>query len=193
MRVNKLAVGLIMTLAVLSAATPAAAMFETNGKSKTGAISLGNSEFVDELATVDCAKAEGEWRIAKAGGGLIVDVKRWNSCSAFGFVGAEVKPCEFELNQPIGGSSSRFAVITACTIVATGSCELKIPVSKANENLLAVSNENVGTDYVGEMDVIAVTSVAKVLGGIGCVGVKNLSNKQGTLFGTITAEGVKAV
>jgi hypothetical protein len=192
---GKIILGLSIMVAMMAfSAVSASAFWESNPKgSTTGKGSAGKTTFKDEGAEVTCEKAEGEWRIAASGAELILNVKSWNKCTAFGFVGATVKPCEFELSSAKGNQNAVGKVVTECLVTATGNCALKAPKTKSNENLSKVVLSNSGSNQVDAVAVTGITSEAEKLGGLGCVGVTNLKNKVGEETGTVTNEGVKAI
>jgi hypothetical protein len=187
----------IIGLFVISAA-PASAWMQSLNKGTTGKGSAGQTTFTNEGATIRCEKVEGEWQIrtsgkitervkgpgqqlTKEGPHEDIVIKTANQCTAFGFAGAELKPCVYQAEQPEkGGGVATWSQVSECVVVAKGNCEVKLVAEAANEHLKTITLENSGTNDKLLAKVTGITTVATSLGGLGCVGIKNLKNATGT-------------
>jgi hypothetical protein len=204
----KLVFGLAVIVGMFAVSVvPASAWFKSlTAGATSGAASTGTVTFSDEASTIDCEKVEGAWQvrttgklaervegpgqqITKEGPHLDVMVSKWKGCTAYGFIGAEVKPCVLQMEQPNKGQTTgvTLSVATECTAVATGNCELKV-APEANEHLKTVTLENAGPNLVATFALTGVTSTSTPLGGLGCVGIKNGKNSIGTWKGTFKFE-----
>ena len=193
-----ISVGLFVVLV-----TPASGWFQSGGILTRGIVTSAPITYGDEEAAATCEKTEGGWIIQEAtkneattlGQDLLVSVSKWNNCSAFGFVGGTSKPCQLEEVQKLKGQTVGILVnvVTECIVKITGQCEIKIPASALNRGLKEVKLANSGANLVDTFNVSGVTSTATPLGGFGCPGVTNLTNKVGTIKAVITKVGVKEV
>ena len=183
-------------------AAPASAWFQSAGTATQGVGSAGSTTFGDEEAAVTCEKAEGGWRIDEftkqaattLGQHQLISVSKWNNCTAFGFLGAEVTPCQLQLIQTAKGQTTGVlgTVITGCTVTVKGQCQIKVAPA-GNSNLKEIKLANSGANLVGTVNVSGITSTATSLGGFGCTGITNLTNKVGTEKGVVTGVGLKEV
>jgi hypothetical protein len=209
---RKMSLGILLVLMLVSLGGASAnAAFEAKNPGGTGKGSAGETTFKDESAIINCEKrtvsyyqerTSGKWEEINKGPGEQptkqgpheeVVVGPSSNCTAFGFVGAEVKPCSFQLEQLTKGGSVTNTYVTECVIVAKGNCELKIAATKANERLAEVVVGNEGANSFAKLNVTGITTTATSLGGLGCVGIKNLKNNAGSETGTFTFEGQKIV
>jgi hypothetical protein len=198
----KLFLGLAVIVGMLAVSVaPAGAWFKAlTAGATSGPFHAGVVTFTNQGATSTCEKLEGAWQIrtsgkisergagpgqqlTKEGPHLDVIISKWNKCTSFGFVGATISPCVLQIEQPNKGQTTALtlSVVTACTSVAPGNCELIIAPEAANEHLKTISIENSGVNLKANVSVTGVTSTSRSLGGLGCVGVKTLKNNEGGL------------
>jgi hypothetical protein len=184
----------IVGLLAITASSALASFSSENGKATKGEVKTGAITFTDEGATAACENATGQWSLEEAKEAEALNINfgasntGWKKCTALGFKEVEVSECEFQLRTELTG----WSIIKGCTIVIPGNCRIKIPSGPVNEGLEEVNTTKGSKGLKSELDVQAVSSEAESLGGLGCVGIKNLKNFEGTLKGALTASEVKA-
>ncbi len=181
------------------AASPAFALFESENAKTTGTATAAGLTFTDESATQDCKAATGEWSIfsltkqiaTKTGAHEIIQISKWGTCTGLGFP-ETAKSCDVELKQALGSNKAVLSVLSECSFIVAGLCEIKVPASAANSNLTKVDLTNVGKNLEANLNIGHITSTATSLG-IGCIGITNLTNSVGTFKGIIVGEGEKSI